>query len=151
MTNRIHTISRSRAKGVTLIEILLVIGLLAIVASFAVPSMSSATASAEMKAAVENVEYSIRTARNTARLKETGIAIEISQATPDTAAVIDFSDARDANRAIGIAQHQLPEGIDLLSRPAAFEFDKRGLVIEPGTITLVSRADNAVTATIEVR
>ena len=151
MTNRIHTISRSRARGVTLIEILLVIGLLAVVASFAVPSMSSATASAEMKAAVENVEYSIRTARNTARLKETGITIDFDQAAGDTAAVITFSDTRDESRALGIPQHRLPEGIDLLSQPATYEFDKRGLVIEPGTITLVARADSSVTATIEVR
>ena len=66
-----------RCQGVTLIEILLVMGLLVIIASFATPSLSKATTKAEMQAVAENIQYSIRIAQNTARMTETKVILNV--------------------------------------------------------------------------
>lgn len=148
--NRHPNIStRSRARGITLVEILVVIAMLLILASFAVPSMSNATAKAEMTATVENVEYSIQAARNTARMNETQVAVEFSDAHAGTQ-TISFQ-AKGSGSLPGMQDYLLPESIQLVSAQRGFEFDSRGLVENPGTIVLVSKADDSVTSTIEVK
>ena len=72
-----HCNPPARCHGITLVEILMVIALLVIILSFALPSVGSMTARAEMQAAVENVEYSIDTARKLARLTESPVALEL--------------------------------------------------------------------------
>jgi len=151
MTRQNKPFSRSRARGVTLIEILLVIGLLIVIASFAVPSMSNATASAELTAAVENIEYSIRTARNTARMEESEITLEFGPAADGQATEISFARSNPRAKALEIPNHTLPEGFFVVAKPTmSFEFDARGMVREPGYVTLVSRVDESITKTVEV-
>ncbi len=150
MKNKAHPISLSRSRGITLIEILLALSLLVIVLSFAIPSMSSATAKADMMAAVENVEYSIHTARNTARLSETGISVEFKSFAGEHAQVISFSPAKSGSN-VGIPEYRLPEDIELVADQESFVFDERGLVQNPGRIILVSKVDESVTETVEVK
>ena len=71
MINRPQKTPVPISKGVTLIEILLALGLLIILVSFAMPSVSGAVGKAEMKSTLENVRYSIQAARRTARVTET--------------------------------------------------------------------------------
>ena len=85
------THSRARSQGVTLVEILLVIGLLVLLAGFALPSFGTATARAEMKAALENLEYSIGTARNVARLTEASVSLNIVEVPGEVNQKITFS------------------------------------------------------------
>lgn len=150
MNKKAHPISLSRSRGVTLIEILLVISLLVIVLSFAIPSVSSATAKADMMAAVENVEYSIKTARNTARLFESGITVDFKSYAGEQAQVISFSPAKSGSN-VGIPEYRLPEDIELVTDQESFVFDERGLVKNPGSIILVSKVDESVTETVEVK
>jgi Tfp pilus assembly protein PilE len=150
MTHQKYTGSLSRERGITLVEILLVISLLVVVLSFAIPSMSSATAKVDMTAAVENVEYSIKTARNTARLHETAIAVDFKSYAGEQAQVIAFRRVKPGPGA-GIPEYRLSEDIELVSNQPSFVFDNRGLVRNPGTITLVSKIDDTVSATVDVR
>lgn len=150
MKNKAHPISLSRSRGVTLIEILLVIALLVIVLSFAIPTMSNATAKADMMATVENVEYSVQSARNTARLLESGITIDFKNYAGEQAQVISFSPAKPGSN-VGIPEYRLPEDIELVSDQESFVFDERGLVQNPGRIILVSKVDESVTETVEVK
>jgi type II secretory pathway pseudopilin PulG len=150
MKKKAHQITLSRSRGITLIEILLALSLLVIVLSFAIPSMSSVTAKADMTATVENVEYSIRTARNTARLSEAGITIDFKTYAGEQAQVIAFTPVKRGMNA-GIPEYHLPEGIELVTDQESFIFDERGLVENPGTIILVSKADETITATVEVK
>lgn len=150
MNKKIQSISLHRSKGVTLVEILLVIALLVILLSFAIPSMSGATAKADMMAAVENVEYSIETARNTARMNESGIIVDFKIFAGEQAQVISFSRKKSGQTA-GIPDFRLPEEIELVTNQESYVFDERGLVATPGLITLVSRVDETVTATVEVK
>ena len=141
--------SRYRSRGITLVEILLVLSLLAIILSFAIPSMGGAVARAELTAAVENVEYSLDRARNLARLKETEVTVGIEQRTGDVARTLDFT--QNGGSSAGIPEYRLPEDIELVADRPGFVFDDRGLVRDPGTITLVSRVDDEVSATITVK
>lgn len=149
MKRKQHPESLRRSRGVTLIEILLVIAALVIILSFAIPSMSTVTAKADMTVAVENVEYSIATARKTARLFESGVTIEFKTYAGEPGQVIAFTPGKRGVSA-GIPEYRLPEDIELVADQAAFAFDSRGLVENPGTITLVSRVDGSVTETIPV-
>jgi type II secretory pathway pseudopilin PulG len=141
-----------RARGITLVEILLVISLLVILLAFALPSSGSAIARADMQATLENVRYSVDTARNVARLTESGIALNFDSPDGDATQRIRFSRATPRPQAVGpdIPEYVLPEGIRLISTQERFVFDARGLVEQPGRILLVSRVDDAITSTIDI-
>ncbi len=143
---------KSKIKGITLIEILLVLGLLAILLSFAVPSVSGAVSKAELKTTMENIQYSLEVARRTARMTETEVSMHISPVEQESAQVITFSSPGKggASNHLQIQDFTLPPDVVLVSDQDLFLFDKRGLVEEPGRILLVSRVDESLTSTIEI-
>lgn len=143
----------SHAKGVTLVEILMVVGVLVILMSFAMPSVSNATIKAEMSAAVENVQYSLHLARKVARSAETGVVMHISPILQEAPQTISFTspDLKRARNVVQIQDFTLPETIVLVSDQEAFLFDQRGLVKNPGSISLVYRDDETVTSAIDVQ
>lgn len=143
----------SHSKGVTLIEILLVIGLLVLLLSFAVPSMSGAAVKAEMNAANENVQYSLQMARKIARTTESVVVMNISAAEPDRPQIITFTSPskKRPGESPHIQDFLLPAEIVLITDQDAFVFDERGLVENPGRISLVSMVDEGVTSTINVQ
>jgi len=148
-------ISLHRCRGVTLIEILLILGILVIIASFAAPSMSNATARADMRAASENLQYSIRTARNTARMSELKVTMNILEEGPGSQGQrITFSilgpDQKESGQP-GLQEDRLPMDIKLVSEYSSYEFDGRGMVLNPGLITLVSRTDDSLMTSLEVK
>ena len=90
-----------RCQGITLIEILLVMGLLVIIASFATPSLSKATTKAEMQAVAENIQYSIRIAQNTARMTETKVILNVQSDPASENHGVSFSVSDKALSALG--------------------------------------------------
>ena len=141
---------RYRCQGVTLIEILLVVGLLVILASFASPSISNATTRTEMKAEAENIRYSIRIARNTARMNESNVRMNIHAEPGDKIHRISFIVFDDATQNMGLQEYQLDGDFLLTSDYASYEFDGRGMVNKPGVIILAARDDESVTTSFEV-
>ena len=143
---------KSKIKGITLIEILLVLGLLAILASFAVPSVSGAVGKAEMKSTLENIQYSLQTARKTARMTETEVSMHISPAEQEITQTITFwsPGKGGTSNKLQIQDFTLPPDIVLISDQDSFSFDERGLVEEPGRILLVSKVDESITSTIDI-
>jgi len=146
----------SRSRGITLVEILLVISLLVILLSFAMPTVGNATARAELKATVENVQYSVAAARNVARLTESSLALNIESSPAENVQRITFSRPQEhqgeqgGTQGLDLQEYRLPEGVLLVSEHEQFVFDPRGLVGEAGRIMLVSAADESISATIEV-
>jgi len=143
----------SRSKGITLIEILMVLGLLVILLSFAMPSISGPAIRAEMTATLENVEYSIQAARNMARMTESSVSLNVLSNQEEAVQTISYSSAT-SNRAggnAGMQDYRLPTDIVLVSDQDSFAFDERGLVENPGQIILVSRVDESVRSVIEVK
>ena len=149
-----HRIAKNRYLGITLIEILLILGMLAVIASLAVPSLSTATSRTDMRVASENLQYSIRTARNSARMTESKVTMNISEFGQDgQSQQITFSVSGPGQKATGQALFQedhIPADIKLVSDNGAFEFDGRGIVLNPGVITLVSMVDESLQASITV-
>lgn len=140
-----------RSRGITLVEILLVISVLVILLSFAMPSAGSATARAELKAAFENVQYSVDAARNAARMTESSVSLDIVATGPapsaaGSAQTLTFGPSAGPD----LQDYRLPEGIRLVADRDSYVFDERGLVSEPGHILLVSEADESLTSTVEI-
>jgi len=152
MNNRKPGFLPFRSKGITLIEILIALGILIILLSFAMPSVSGAATRAEMKAAVENVEWSLQSARNLARMTESSVTVHIPAAIPDKLQTITFSNSgRDGESRISqLQEFTLPAEIVLVSGQEAFEFDSRGLVKTPGLILLASNVDESVKRTVTI-
>ncbi len=143
-----HCSPPARHRGITLVEILMVIALLIIILSFALPSVGSMTARAEMQAAVENVEYSIDSARKLARLTETPVALDIRSAQGGVHSIgIAALQGGAAAQAPGAQDYSLPPGIELETTAERYVFDARGLVEAPGTIVL-SHVDDASLSTM---
>lgn len=148
----------SRSRGITFVEILLVISLLVILLSFAMPSVGTAAARAELKAATENVQYSIGAARNLARTTESSVAVNIGSVTESAAGAADpfqsitFSrpESKNVRHGPDIQDYHLPAGLRLVSDYDRYVFDSRGLVREPGRIVLVSMADESISFTIDI-
>ena len=140
------------SKGITLIEILLVIGLLVILLSFAMPSVSSAGSKAEMKAAFENLQYSLQAARDSARLTETVVEMHITAPGAEEPVSISFSSpGSKARDALQIPDYTIPADIKLVSDHMSYRFDERGLVENPGQILLVSQYDESLTSAVDVK
>lgn len=146
------TYRRTRERGITLVEILIAISVLIILVAFALPSAGTAAARAEMKAALENLEYSVGNARTVARMTESSISLHIETSPGDASPLIRFSrqDDRRGTNSPDIQEYQLPEGIQVVADRDRFVFDPRGLVDEPGRILLVSASDDELRATLDI-
>ncbi len=140
------------SRGITIVEILLVVSLLIIIVSFAMPSIGGAAAKAEMTAAFENVQYSIEAARNIARMNEAGVSVNFETLADETAQNISFTSPGEGagHRISELQDYRLPADILLISDHKSFIFDERGLVEKPGKVILVSKTDDSVTSTFEV-
>jgi Tfp pilus assembly protein FimT len=149
-----HRISKNRCQGITLIEIMMILGVLAIMLSFAAPSVSGATARADMRAATENLHYSIRIARNAARRDESSVTMNLLEGEDETGYRITFSKSGSAVKTPeqpGMQDYQFNKEIKVISDFPFFEFDSRGIVQNPGQIILVSMTDESVTTQIMVK
>lgn len=135
-------ILQERQKGITLIEILIVLGILVLLVSFAAPSMTGANASMQMRAAAENVEHSIDTARNTARMTEAPVTMHVLTDEIDGYDRIIFRLSDKAKKQLSqpnIPEFRLDQNLAFQSDHDSFEFDGRGIVTNPGTLTLFAR------------
>jgi len=143
-----------RHQGVTLVEILMVLGMLTVLASFSLPSMSNASAKTDMRSASENLQYSIRIARNTARMSELPIIMNLVDEPGQVGQRITFSASERANKNLvdpGLPDYQFNGNIKFVSEFPSYEFDHRGMVKTPGQITLVSMTDESVSTQILVQ
>jgi len=149
-----HNMSKNRCQGITLIEILLVLGMLVIIVSFAAPIFSNAAAHADMRVASENLQYSIRIARNTARMNESKVTMNILEDGPDGQRQrITFSVSGSGSKALGqlgLQEDRLPVNIRLVSDYKSYQFDARGIVQNPGVITLVSRTNESLITSFNI-
>lgn len=140
---------RSRARGITLVEILIVLSVLVVLASFAIPSIGNATARAELTAATENVRYSIEAARKLARSTETPVVLRIIDEPGPGGQGIGFGRAT-AGASETVQDYRLPEDVRIVAATNSFNFDSRGLVDNPGQLTLVSIVDDSITESVAI-
>ena len=129
----------------------MVISLAAILISFAIPSVSGAAARAEMKAASENLEFSIDSARKAARMSGRPVAMHV-QRLADKSSIIRFSaaDSPVIGLAMELGEYRLPDDIRLECDRDTYRFDDRGLLDAPGQLVLVSLVDETITTVVRV-
>ena len=139
--------SRVFQRGVSVLEVLIGLGLLVVLLSFATPSLSGATAKAELKASVENMEFSIRAARTTARQLNTDVIMHVQQGRHEKHHSVSFSMpalAPTSDLSTMLQTFTFPENIRLVSSEDSIRFDFHGMVDVPVQILLVSSQDDAV-------
>ena len=145
--------ARRYARGITLVEILIGLGILVIILSFAVPSVGGAAARAEIMAAQENLEYSIEAARKAARRAESPVRLNFVR-NPGAGSVrikASYDRVTDAGHMPLGNDYTLPGDIGLVADSDHLVFDSRGLVDRPGSITLVSKLDDTLTSRVDIR
>ena len=140
-------------RGITLVEILIVVAVLAVLASFAAPTFGKASAQAELKAALENVQYSVDTARNIARMNGTSVSLDLEYEEGAEVFQLVFSspNPRKSNLLRDLQAYRLPENIRLESEFDSYVFDDRGMVANEGTITLVSSVYESLRSSLTVQ
>jgi general secretion pathway protein H len=92
---------RARARGVTLLELLIVLSIMAIVAAMVVPMFGGGVSTGELRGAARQVAAGLRLARSEALAtrRETGVVLDLERRT--------FQVERDGH------EHSLPRAIEL--------------------------------------
>jgi Tfp pilus assembly protein FimT len=139
--------SRIRSSGISVLEILIALAVVAVIISFVATSFGTITNKAELQATVEGVNFSIQSARNTARELETDVIMHLKTGQTEEHDSISFS-LPGRNAELGpsglLPEFQLPADIRLVADEASIHFDYRGLVETPVRLLLVSNADENV-------
>jgi prepilin-type N-terminal cleavage/methylation domain-containing protein len=141
-------------KGLTLIEILVVLAVMAVLLAFATPSMQGVSARANIKAATENTTYAFRMAQNTARAA--GKPVTLTLTTSQSGNAISFNIPGHNSQVVdglSMPDIHLPLDLSVTASPASYTFDPMGRIIgfeEPGTVVIASAADASFTATLTV-
>lgn len=144
----------ARSRGITVVEVLIVIAVFLILVSFAIPSINVGTAKADLITATEQFEYSVRLARNTARSTESEVTLQIQPATESEGAVIRFVTENSRETALRQLAHQFEElnpAVLVQSEHARFVFDERGMVREPGQVILAARDDSTLAEILNIQ
>jgi prepilin-type N-terminal cleavage/methylation domain-containing protein len=128
-----------RHQGVTVVEVLVVLAIIAILLSFSGSFVGRLAGQAELTVAEESVLNALRNARNLSRSSESSLTLSLSHDTGDLGYRISIK--RPEGRQIGPKQTDVPEvylpnGIVVLSENMTFTFDYRGLVEPTGSIML---------------
>ena len=133
--------ARTRSRGISMVEILIALGILVVFLSFASTSISHVSSKAELRSAVENMEFSIRMARTTARQLDTGVVMHLNLDPVEKRNSVTFSFPTDelspASNSL-LQEFQFPPTIRLVSDVTSVNFDQRGMVPLPVKVMLVS-------------
>ena len=145
--------------GVTLIELMISMSAISILLTFAGVSMQDATARSEIKAATAEVVHAFRTAKNAARLTNSGVTTEIRLARDESGYIISFAfdahqrqggEANISLNGLELVDIELSKKISVSADTMSYRFDSLGMINKTGTISLVSTIDNEQTSTVVI-
>lgn len=142
---------KSRLRGISVIEILMALAVVAIILSFATTTFGKAAHKKEVLVAAEGVDFSVRSARNVARGMETPVLMHFNTSPDDALHSISFSlpdRAASATAESPLQDFVLPADIHLSVSQAVIRFDGRGLLEAPLNIELVSTLDASASETL---
>jgi type IV fimbrial biogenesis protein FimT len=143
--------NQPKAKGVTLIELLVALSVLAILVAFASPSLQDTAAKASMREATEQVALALRTAKNSARINNASVTVTLT--TDEANNTISFAFPNDSNTADSgqtLPQVILPPDITVSSDTPAFVFSPLGMVNTTGSISLASTENEEFSSTVAI-
>ena len=140
-------------KGITFIEIILVVAVAMILASLAIPSVSMTVAQAELESAQKNLEFSLRLARTGALLADSPVRLEFERDEQGEPVFIRYiSDDQHSLVLRELSEYRAPISAAVSYVPASneFHYNHRGIVDNPGDIILIARGDQSVSTVVSV-
>lgn len=144
----------TKIRGITAVEILIVLGMMAVIMTFFANSFTRATNKADLLVAVEGVNFSVRSARNMARELETEVFMHLNTAKKDENHSIKFS-YPNRNESLSSAnllqEFVLPADIKLVTDESVISFDARGLVEKPTSLLLISQSEESMQESVLVQ
>ena len=136
--------AKPRAFGISIIEVLVALAVLAIIGAIALPSPQKATAKADMQAAVDNLQQAIYLARSTAINTKSAVVMHLVPSTPKEPGRIGFAFAQPETGADPGAlgnEFVFPPEVRLETAANNVLFNSFGTVESPTRVELVSNLD----------
>ncbi len=143
----------SKIRGITAVEILIVLGMVAVIMSFFANTFTRSVSKGDLVVAVEGLNFSVQSARNMARQLETDVIMHLHTGPDNTKHSIDFS---YPNRSESLSSENLlqefvlPADIRLMADVAVIHFDARGLVDTPASLLLISQVEGQMQESVLV-
>jgi prepilin-type N-terminal cleavage/methylation domain-containing protein len=145
--------SRSRESGVTLVELMVVVAILALASAFAVPNYVAWNARHQLKQAITELYGNLNLARMAAMNRNTTVTIDLA------AGVVDPSDGKpkitatftDAGGASVIQPQRMRIAITGVTGAAQVRFNSRGLRVGGGTAVQAITLTNGKGLTYEIQ
>lgn len=134
-------INKTGQFGLTLVELLLALGVLAIVLAYAASPLQRMSARADVDLARENIVHALSAARSAAVRANTPVRVLISENSANNQLVAGFSRHRGKLDFYLLPNYSLPEHvtISLTAGMSEIEYQPLGRVSTTGVITLSSR------------
>jgi len=139
--------SKSKLQGISVVEVLIALAVLAIVLSFASTTFSNAALKKELQMAAEGVDFTLRNARSLARETGSSVLTHFNMGTDKSEHSITYSLPNRLNSANTGPEHGdfiLPADIRMYTSQSDLRFDGRGLLDSPVEIELVSTQDATI-------
>ncbi len=136
--------TKSQMRGISLIEILIVLAALTVITAIALPKPEKDSAKAEMQAAVENLQQAVYLARSTAMSKQTDVILHLVPGNTEESGKVTFSFANPkAGMDTSTLDHEypFPSGIRLETSEPDVHFNSAGQVEYEARIALISNSD----------
>ncbi len=137
---------RNKNRGVTLIEMLVALGVLAIVLSTAGPAMQNIAARSDIKQATDQVVQAFRTAKQAARVTNSSVTVSLTTGESDNS--ISFTIAAGAG--MSLPALVLPAQISVSSDTTEFTFNSMGMIDGKDTISLASTLNSEHASTVVI-
>jgi len=138
-------------RGMTMVEVIIVIAIIGILMVFAAPSMRDAAARSDLKTGTDNVIQALRMAKNKARVTNRPVTVTFTTGTSDN--TISFQFPGQSDMALATPNIDLPANITVAASPAVFQFDPMGTIVgfsQSSSITLTSTLQSSETETINI-
>lgn len=137
-----RTLNR-HAHGLTAIELLIVLSIIAMLAVFGVPMLQATAWKSELDQAAETTEDTVHKARTMARLYKTPVAVRIEEGGDAPPTITLTMPRKGQGTDVGNIREEttLPNAVRLQSGKLVMEFDAHGEIDFPTTLTLVSAHD----------
>jgi len=134
----------ARVRGISAVEILVVLAVLTVIGAMALPSQQKDTAKADMQAAVEDLQQAIYLARSSAISKQADVIMHLVPASPKEPGKVTFSFATSGTDLDSSALDHVyvfPAEIRLETAVNEVLFNSLGKVESPARIRLISSRD----------
>jgi Tfp pilus assembly protein FimT len=129
----------SPEKGLTAIELLIIVSVVAVLVIFTAPLLSGSKS--DFDQAVKITESTVEQARQTARFYKTNVLIRLETDEQKNHQSITLSIPRIKSQSVlneVTEEFQLPEGIQVISEDQVIHFDERGEIAIPAQLLFVS-------------